>query len=139
YNTADKWVEISTDTDEWVDFGGDWDDVNGIKLYIRNNTDLAIDHAYAGAYIYEIEAWGLQASDIKSINYIKSSNTQTYDRTLDAAAAEQAGSDVRIPSTDHGFLAGDYVTISGTAKYDGTHEITNINDADTFDIAPHSD
>lgn len=138
YDTADEWIEISTDTDEYCEIGGDWDDVNGVKLYVYNYTELAPNDAYAGAYIYEIEAWGTQDSDTKSINYIKSSNTQTYDRTLDAsAAADQGGSPniVRIPSTAHGFLANDYVTLSGTTNYDGTHQITNINDADTFDIA----
>lgn len=138
YETADEWVEISTDTDNYVNVGGDWDDVNGVKLYVYNYTYFAPQNAYAAAYIYEIEAWGLSASDTESINYIKSSNTQTYDRTLDAAAAvDQGGTPniVRIPSTAHGFLAGDYVTLAGTTNYDGTHQITNVNDVDTFDIA----
>lgn len=138
YDTADEWVEISTDTDNYVNVGGDWDDVNGVKLYVYNKTNMGGTPVYAGAYIYEIEAWGLSSSDTQAINYIKSSNTATYDRTLDAAAAvDQGGAPniVRIPSTGHGFLAGDYVTIGGTTNYNGTHQITNINDADTFDIA----
>lgn len=139
YDTADEWVEISTDTDENVEIGGDWDDVNGVKLYVYNNgTQVVKKNAYAGAYIYEIEAWGTQDADTASINYIKSSNTATYDRTLDAsAAADQGGSPniVRIPSTAHGFLEGDYITLDGTTNYDGTHPITNVNDVDTFDIA----
>ena len=137
YDTADEWVEISTDQDNYVEMGGDWDDVNGVKIHLYN-WSFEFGTAYAGATLYELQAWGLQASDTKSINYIKSSNTQTYDRTLDAAAAADQGGTpniVRIPSTAHGFLANDYVTLSGTTNYDGTHKITNINDADTFDIA----
>ena len=137
YETADEWVEISTDTDENVQIGGDWDDVNGVKLYVYNKTFWVYNDAYAAAYIYEIEAWGTQTADTASINYIKSSNTATYDRTLDAAAAVDNGGSpntVRIPSTAHGFLANDYVTIAGTTNYNATWKIANINDVDTFDI-----
>lgn len=134
YATADTWTEISTDIDENVEIGGNWDDVNGIKLYIYNRSNFVLNDAYAGVYIYEIEAWGTQVSDTASINYIKSSNTATYDRTLDAAVAVNINGVVRIPSTAHGFLAGDYVTLSGTTEYDGTYPITNVDSVDTFDI-----
>ena len=107
-----------------------------------------IDHEYP---VYKLsrtahDDWTIETVDFEygpflpentTATTINSTNTQTYDRTLDNAAAVDLGgapNEVRIPSTAHGFLEGDYVIVAGTTNYNGTFEITNINDVDTFDI-----
>jgi len=54
--------------------------------------------------------------------------------TLDAAAAVDAtGGIVTIPSTDHGYKVGSYVTLGATDSYNGTYEIVAVA-ANTFNI-----
>jgi len=138
YDTADEWTEVSTDIGNNVMLGGDWEDVNGVKISLYGTSNwLGPGDGHAILTLYEIEAFGLTGTQTAAINYFTPSNTATYTRTLDAAgAADQGGTPnvVRIPSTAHGFLENDYVVIAGTTNYDGTHKITNVNDADTFDI-----
>lgn len=136
YDTANVWTEISTDITPYTSVGGEWDDVNGIKISLYGKTGW-ITSGHAILTLYEFEAFGHTGTQTGATNYFTPSNTASYNRTLDAAAAvDQAGSPnvVRIPSTAHGFLANDYVVIGGTTNYDGTYKITNINDVDTFDI-----
>ena len=136
YDTADVWTEVATGIDDNVVSGGDWEDVDGVKLSLYGKTDM-IDSGYAVISLYEIKAFGLSGVQVAAINYFTPSNTASHNRTLDASgAADQGGSPniVRIPSTAHGFLADDYVVIDGTTNYDGTYKITNIDSANTFDI-----
>lgn len=133
-----SWIEIGTSTGTSVTIKGQWFDVNDVKihLYTYSLRSQLNKRASAGAILYELEAWGVNA-ETSGIVYFSPSNTETYNRTLDNAAAEDLGgtpNKVRVPSTAHGFLQDDYVIIDGTTNYDGTYKIPNVNDVDTFDI-----
>ncbi len=78
-----------------------------------------------------------------SIKYWKGGNggvegswTETLtDKTLDnEAAVDQGDGIVRIPSTAHTFIKGDYVVLNKTDSYDGNHLVVNVPGADDFDI-----
>ena len=61
----------------------------------------------------------------------------TSGKTLDNLAAADQGGDpnvVRIPSTGHGYVVGNNVTIAGSTNYNGTFEVVAVSDADHFDI-----
>ena len=62
------------------------------------------------------------------------SGTAAFNTTLDnAAAVDQGGGVVRIPSTAHGFKAGSHIGIRGSTNYDGIYELVAVA-ANTFDI-----
>ena len=50
-------------------------------------------------------------------------------------AFSDGGSDTNIASATHGLSAGDFVTIRGAANYLGVHEVTVVDDVNTFTIA----
>jgi len=134
------WVQIGTSTSTQVSIEGPWYNVSKIKIYMYSYTYgewyLLKQDIVAEAILYELEGWETTSSD-KTPIAITPSNKQTYNRLLDNAAVSDLGgtpNEVRIPCTGHGFLAGDYVLITGTTNYDGTYEITNVNDVNTFDI-----
>lgn len=139
---GDNWHTIGTSTSSSVTIEGPWYNVTNVSLYMytwSRGVGLAVSGSWlqAIARLYELEAWTPDAPVGSTSIYITPTNTNTYDRTLDnTAVANQEGSPnvVRIASTAHGFLAGDYVTIMGTTNYDGTHLVTHVEVVDTFDI-----
>lgn len=56
-------------------------------------------------------------------------------QNLDNAAAVDAGGGiVTIPLTGHGYVVGEYVTISGSVNYNTTYEVVAVPGANTFNI-----
>ncbi len=132
---------VSTNTNPSVTVEGPWYDVTHIKLrlYTETRGTSYTDAGWVEAIVklFEFEAWTSAAPTTETAITIDPTNADTFERLLDnAAAVDQGGTPniVRIPSTGHGFLASDYVTILGTTNYDGVYEISAINDVDTFDI-----
>ena len=138
-----NWTLISTSTVDNSIVDGSWNDVTHVRLAFRVQTTGYVACAYGGhgevsvtASIYELRAYGTPTKST-TCNFITPTNQYTYDRTLDnAAAADAGGGDTRFPCTAHGFLQGDYVIITGcdTDAYNGTHEITNVESNNTFDV-----
>lgn len=74
-----------------------------------------------------------KASKYSRLSFSK--NVAVISKTLNAAAAVDNGDGtVKLPCTGHGFTKLAFVDISGTTNYNGTFQITAVNDADSFSI-----
>ena len=127
----------SADNDHVADvIGNKTDTHDGDSVFAHVHT--MFEHAHSASKVYPMmeagvvvtsnaAAWTLGAAEIIV------GTTKGLDN---AAAADQGGDPnvVRIPCTGHGYVVGNYVTITGSVNYNGTFEIVATSDADHFDI-----